>query len=130
MNDADIIKALEEELKTALIINHRFEESNDTENPEDHKFIALLFDTINLINRQKAEIEQWKEEANRYQTMWRESETEPIKEIPKKPIKIDKYSYGCPCCNKDLGLEEEDIYVYDMIPPKHCSNCGQKLDWE
>ena len=58
MFDNDIIKALEEELKTALIINHRFEESNDTENPDDHKFIALLINTIDLIKRQKAEIER------------------------------------------------------------------------
>ena len=54
--DNEIIKALEEELGTALIINHRFEESNDTENPDDHRFIALLSRTIKLINRQKAEI--------------------------------------------------------------------------
>ena len=60
--DDEIIRALEEELKTALVINHRFEESNDTENPEDHKFIALLSDTIKLINRQKAEIERLENE--------------------------------------------------------------------
>ena len=60
MTDNEIIKALEEELKTALTINHRFEESNDTENPDDHKFIALLINTIKLINRQKAEIERLK----------------------------------------------------------------------
>ena len=60
MTDNEIIKALEEELKTALIINHRFEESNDTENPDDHRFIALLSRTIKLINRQKAEIERSK----------------------------------------------------------------------
>ena len=61
MTDTEIIKALEEELKTALTINHRFEESNDTENPDDHRFIALLSRTIKLINRQKAEIERLKE---------------------------------------------------------------------
>ncbi len=58
MTDNEIIKALEEELKTALTINHRFEESNDTENPDDHKFIALLSNTIKLINHLKAEIER------------------------------------------------------------------------
>ena len=66
MKDNEIIKALEEELKTALIINHRFEESNDTENPEDHKFIALLVDTIDLIKRQQAEIERLHEEGEGY----------------------------------------------------------------
>ena len=49
MTDNEIIKALEEELKTALIINHRFEESNDTENPDDHRFIALLTMVINRV---------------------------------------------------------------------------------
>lgn len=58
MTDKEIMKALGEELKTALIINHRFEESNDTENPDDHRFIALLSRTIDLINRQQAEIER------------------------------------------------------------------------
>ena len=63
MTDKQIVKALEEELKTALTINHRFEESNDTENPDDHKFIALLINTIKLINRQKAEIERLQSES-------------------------------------------------------------------
>lgn len=58
------------------------------------------------------------------------AELKNVKEIAKKPIEIDKYRFGCPCCNEDLGLEKEDIYVYDMTPPKYCSNCGQKLDWE
>ena len=58
MTDKEILKALGEELKTALIINHRFEESNDTENPDDHRFIALLSRTIDLISHQQAEIER------------------------------------------------------------------------
>ena len=58
LTDSEIVKALEEELKTALIINHRFEESNDTENPDDHRFIALLSRTIKLINRLQAENER------------------------------------------------------------------------
>jgi hypothetical protein len=52
------------------------------------------------------------------------------RDIPKKPIEIGKYNFGCPCCNEDLGLEADDIYIYDMTPPKYCSNCGQKLDWK
>ena len=58
------------------------------------------------------------------------TEIKNVKEIAKKPIEIGKYGFGCPRCNEDLGLEKEDIYVYDMTPPKYCSNCGQKLDWE
>lgn len=69
MNDNEIIKALEEELKTALIINHRFEESNDTENPDDHRFIALLSSTIELINRQQAEIENYIKVAENQQNL-------------------------------------------------------------
>ncbi len=57
---------LQEELKTALTINHRFEESNDTENPDDHKFISLLINTIKLINRQKAEIERLKKSRDKW----------------------------------------------------------------
>ena len=52
------------------------------------------------------------------------------RDIIKKPIEIGKYGFGCPCCNEDLGLDKDDIYIYDMTPPKYCSNCGQKLDWQ
>ena len=58
MNDNDIIKALNDELKTALTVNHRFMETCDTENPDDDRFITLLSCTINLINRLKAENER------------------------------------------------------------------------
>lgn len=65
--DSEIVKALEEELKTALIINHRFEESNDTENPDDHRFIALLSRTIKLINRLQSKVEHYKKSRDDYQ---------------------------------------------------------------
>lgn len=52
------------------------------------------------------------------------------KQIPKKVVEYGKYGFKCPCCNEDLGLEKEEILIYDMIPPKHCDNCGQMLDWE
>ena len=51
------------------------------------------------------------------------------KQIPKKVIKQGKYSFVCPYCKQDLGIEQEDISVYDMTPPKHCEHCGQALDW-
>ena len=50
------------------------------------------------------------------------------KQKPKKVVKHGKYGFKCPCCNEVLGLEQEDIFVYDMEPPKHCDNCGQMLD--
>lgn len=46
------------------------------------------------------------------------------------PIANGKYSFICPNCKKDLGIEREDIYVYDMCLPKHCVECGQALDWD
>lgn len=52
------------------------------------------------------------------------------KQIPVKPVEVGKYGFGCPNCNEDLGIEKEDIYIYDMEPPKYCSDCGQKLDWK
>ncbi len=51
------------------------------------------------------------------------------KQIPKKPILQGKYVFVCPFCKQDLGIEEEDISVYDMPTPKHCCHCGQALDW-
>ena len=88
MTDNEIIKALEEELKTALTINHRFEESNDTENPDDHKFIALLINTIKLINRQKAEIERLEAECGNQSTLWSQH-YESIFETAKETIKAE-----------------------------------------
>ena len=34
------------------------------------RYIQVLNATLDLINYQKTEIEQWKEEANRYQKLW------------------------------------------------------------
>lgn len=36
--------------------------------------IKLMNNTLDLIKRQQAEIEQWKEEANRYQNLWCDAE--------------------------------------------------------
>ena len=52
------------------------------------------------------------------------------KQIPKKPINIEKYLYECPCCKDDLGISADDIFVYKIPTPMYCSNCGQALDWE
>ena len=51
------------------------------------------------------------------------------KQIPKKPVNYDKHYYKCPCCNEDLGIDNDMLFVYDEEPPKFCIKCGQKLDW-
>ena len=52
------------------------------------------------------------------------------KQKPKTVAEYGKYGFKCPCCNEDLGLEREEILIYDMTPPKYCDNCGQMLNWE
>ena len=46
------------------------------------------------------------------------------KQIPKKPIELDKWGeyYECPICNK---------YAVDNLGCKYkfCRECGQKFDW-
>ena len=50
------------------------------------------------------------------------------KQIPKKPIDAGYY-YMCPCCRCDLGISDDDIFIYELPMPKYCSNCGCVLDW-
>jgi hypothetical protein len=50
------------------------------------------------------------------------------KQIPKKPI-CEVYYYLCPCCQGDLGVSDDDIFIYELPMPKYCSNCGCALDW-
>lgn len=50
------------------------------------------------------------------------------KQIPKKPINEECY-YICPCCRGELGVSDDDIFIYKLSMPKYCSNCGCKLDW-
>lgn len=52
------------------------------------------------------------------------------KQIPKKPVNYDKHYYKCPCCNKDLEIDDDILFVYGEEPPKFCIKCGQKLNWE
>ncbi len=49
------------------------------------------------------------------------------KELP--PIPTGKYRFKCPYCKEELGIEREDMTIYDMTPPNHCELCGQALDW-
>lgn len=50
------------------------------------------------------------------------------KQIPKMPINEECY-YICPCCRGDLGVSDDDIFIYELLMPKYCSNCGCALDW-
>lgn len=50
------------------------------------------------------------------------------KQIPKKPINEECY-YICPRCRDDLGVSDDDIFIYELSMPKYCSNCGCALDW-
>lgn len=50
------------------------------------------------------------------------------KQIPKKPINEEHY-YICSCCRGDLGVSDDDIFIYELSMPKYCSNCGCALDW-
>ena len=50
------------------------------------------------------------------------------KQIPKMPINEECY-YICPCCRGDLGVSDDDIFIYELSMPKYCSNCGCVLDW-
>ncbi len=45
------------------------------------------------------------------------------------PISYDKHYFKCPCCREDLGIDEDDLYVYNETPPNFCAVCGQALDW-
>ena len=39
------------------------------------------------------------------------------KQIPKKPINEECY-YICPCCRDDLGVSDDDIFIYELSMPK------------
>ena len=51
------------------------------------------------------------------------------KQISEKPVNYYKHHYKCPCCNEDLEIDYDMLFVYDEEPPKFCIKCGQKLDW-
>lgn len=51
------------------------------------------------------------------------------KQIPKKPKSVEQHLFECPCCKDNLGVSEDDIFVYEIPTPMYCPNCGQALDW-
>lgn len=52
------------------------------------------------------------------------------KQIPKKVISIIyRGDYKCPTCENYIDITDDDLYVYEIEPPKYCDECGQALDW-
>lgn len=52
------------------------------------------------------------------------------KQIPKKVISIIyRGDYKCPTCKNYIDITDDDLYVYEIEPPKYCNECGQALDW-
>lgn len=109
LTDEEIIKALEEEIHLAEYVDSDY--CCNTE-------VSLLKSTLDLINRQKAEIEQWQEEANRWQTLYcqeiddrEEIEAEAYKEFANQ-IKMHKRRMrGFDLCYEfwDYAVSVEDI---------------------
>ncbi len=65
-----------------------------------------------------------------YDFEWLEKAKEGLKkQIPKKPLNVEKHYYKCPCCKQDLGVSDDDIFVYENPIKNYCDNCGQALDW-
>lgn len=52
------------------------------------------------------------------------------KQIPKRAISIYKGNYKCPTCGNYIDITDDDLYIYEIEPPKYCDECGQALDWE
>ena len=61
MTDEQIIKAMESAIHRYKDVTHYVSCIVD---------INILKNALDLINRQKEEIEQWKEKANKYQNLW------------------------------------------------------------
>lgn len=51
------------------------------------------------------------------------------KQIPKKAGSIYKGDYKCPTCENYVDITDDDLYIYEIEPPKYCDECGQALDW-
>ena len=51
------------------------------------------------------------------------------KQIPKRAISTYKENYKCPTCESYIDITDDDLYVYEIEPPKYCDECGQALDW-
>lgn len=51
------------------------------------------------------------------------------KQIPKMIIfQESEKCYKCPTCETSVDMDNDDLYVYEIEPPKYCDVCGQALD--
>ena len=97
MTDNDIIKALEEEKKYVMGLQHRLE-CHGEETPGLIKNCVLLSNTLNLINRQKAEIESLKLINSTY-----EVETKRVRDIAIQEFAEKLKSHKRRMCGNDNG---------------------------
>ena len=51
------------------------------------------------------------------------------KQIPKRAISTYIGKYKCPTCESYIDITDDDLHVYEIVPPKYCPNYGQALDW-
>lgn len=52
------------------------------------------------------------------------------KQIPKMIIcQESEKCYKCPTCEASVYMDNDDLYVYEIEPPKYCDVCGQAFGW-
>ena len=119
MTDNEIIKALESEVKSAEYVDSEYCDGVD---------LTLIKSAIDLINCQKTEIEQWKEEANKYQKLWciavddiETAKSEAIQEFAErlKNEIISETACGCDS-NQHTGYYDYQIKIGDI--PEYIDN--------
>ena len=89
-----------------------------------NKVINICKELKDVLPKLKDDVPQ--EEAEAYRKLVLECAS---KQNPISVLTHGKYGFMCPCCKTPFALEREDIFVYDMKPPKYCEHCGQKVDW-
>ena len=95
----------------------RLQAENDRLNNELHSKVEYIHEQLEIIEHKKAEIEQWKEEANKYQTLWCEdvqiARAEAIKEFADR-LKSRTHEISC---NTQQVVTKEDInnLVKEMV---------------
>ena len=81
-------------------------------------FDIVKVQAVSVMNSQQAEIEQWKEEANRYQTLWCEdvqtARAEAIKEFAKK-LKDKHFCFGSLQCDKLVSKYAVELFEIDNL---------------
>ena len=111
MTDNEIIKALD--YCKGYLTNDCAMCQNVEKYPRCNEFLNEI--ALDLINRQKAEIEQWKEEANKYQNLWcmavddiEKAKSEAVKEFARR------LKYGVPQETGVIRCSDIDNLVKEM----------------